>query len=117
MEGKFEVTLDGQTVGTVAVKQEGLYCRVSCRCHVPEGEIHRLYAGGEKIGVLVPEGDMLALETKVAAKRLISGCAFTLDGNREKFIPICPGETFPRLDRLRGGRLVFRDGRPGLMVQ
>ena len=117
MEGIFDVTRDGQAVGTVQVKREGLYYYISCRCRVADGEIHRLYAGGEGIGVLIPEKGELILTTKVAAKRLKDGCAFSLDGNPRNFIPIRPGEPFEHLDKLRAGRLAWRDGRAGLVEE
>lgn len=116
MEGKFEVTMDGQSVGTVEVRREGLYCRLSCRCRMVDQEIHRLYAGEEKIGVLIPENGMLILDTRVAAKRLKEGCTFSLDENRGAFIPIRPGESIEYLDKLRSGRLGFRDGIHGLIL-
>lgn len=116
MEGKFDVTMGGQAVGTVEIKREVLYCRVSCRCPMVDGEIHRLYADGEKLGVLVPDRGALTLDTKVAAKRLKEGCAFTLDGQTEKFIPIRPGEAFVHLDKLRMAKLTFRDGEPGMLI-
>jgi hypothetical protein len=83
---------------------------------VADTEIHRLYAEGEKIGVLIPERGELILRTKVAAKRLKEGCIFSLDGKTENFIPIRPGEAFGHLDKLRSGRLAFRDGQPGLVT-
>ena len=117
MEGNYAVTLDGQTVGTVELKREGLYYRILCRCRVADNRVHRLYADGEKIGVPVPKNGVLILETKVAASRLKSGCAFSLDENRGQFIPIRPGEAFSHLDKLHMGRLAFRDGDPGLLLQ
>ena len=116
MEGNFEVTYRGQTVGTVEVKQEGLYCRLSCRCRMSDRAVHRLYASGERIGVLIPDRGDLVLETRAVAKRLKPGCNFTLDQNTNTFIPIRPGEAFPHLDKLRSGRLGFREGIPGLII-
>lgn len=116
MEGKFDVTHDGQSVGSVEVKQEGLYCHIICRCRMVGQEIQRLYAGGEKIGVLIPENGALVLNAKVVAKRLKSGCAFTLGECRGNFFPIRPMETFEYLDKLRSGRLGFRDGIYGLIL-
>jgi hypothetical protein len=116
LEGTFEVTHGGQPVGTVELKREGLYCHIFCRCRVADAEIHRLYAEGEKIGVLIPDRGELVLETKVAAKRLKEGCAFSLDGKPENFILICPGEAFGHLDKLRSSKLVFRDGKPGMIL-
>ncbi len=116
MEGHFDVTLDGQNIGSAEVKREGLYFRVSCRCRMVDQEIHRLYAGDERIGVLIPENGVLTLETRVAVKRLKPGCAFTLGECRGNFFPIRSGEAFEYLDKVRLGRLAFREGEPGLMV-
>ena len=79
MTGVFDVIQGGQGIGRVKVRREGLYCRISCRCQRFDNEIHRLYAGGERIGVLVPAGEELVLETRVAAKRLKEDCIFSLD--------------------------------------
>ena len=112
----FDVTRGGQAVGRAEIKREGLYWRISCRCHRYDEEIHRLYAGGEKIGVLIPEGKELVLEARVAAKRLKEGCCFSLDEDRTDFVPICPGETFACLDKVRLGRLTIREGQMGMVI-
>lgn len=117
MEGIFDVIRCGQVVGRVEVKREGLYCRISCRCRAADGQIHRLYADREKLGVLIPERGELVLETKVTAKRLKDGCVFSLDENRREFIPIRPGEGFPHLDKVRLMKLAFRDGEPGIYLE
>lgn len=117
MDGKYKVIQDGQTVGIAEVKREGLYCRLSCRCRMVDSQVHRLCADGEKIGVLIPDRGELVLETKVAAKRLKEGCVFSLDENMGQFIPIRPGEAFPHLDKLRMGKLAFRDGEPGMFLE
>ena len=116
MEGIFDVTQGGQVAGTVEVKREGLYCRILCRCRGDDGKIHRLYAENEKIGVLVPDRGGLILETKVAAKRLKEGCAFTLDEKQPNFIPIRPGEAFAHLEKVRSAKLAFRHGEPGMIL-
>ena len=105
----FDVTQGGRVVGRVMMHREGLYCRISCRCHKYDEEIRRLYAGGEKIGVLIPEGDELVLETRVAAKRLKECCTFSLDENRSDFIPLRPGEDFAHLDKVRHGKLRIKN--------
>lgn len=117
MDGIFDVIRDGQAVGRVELKRDGLYCRLSCRCRVADGQIHRLYAGGEKIGVLIPDGGELVLETKVAVKRLKEGCTFSLDENRGQFIPIRSGEAFDHLGKLRLAKLAFREGEPGVYLE
>lgn len=118
MEGTFEVKLAGAVVGEAILRRQGLYTSVFCRCRAPEGKIWRLFAGTERLGVLVPQGQELVLETKVAAKRLKEGCGLTIRDSPEAgwFIPIRPGEEFSAPDRIRGGVLAYRDGVPGLLV-
>ena len=114
MDGEYLVTRAGQTVGRVLLCREGLYYRISCRCDLTDGEIHRLYADEENLGVLIPDSGELKLETKVAVKRILPGSLFTLEGNPQKWIPIHTGEPFEALDKLRTGKLVIRDGKMGL---
>ena len=117
MEGIYQVTYRGQTVGTAQVIREGLYCRITCRCRVNDSEIHRLYADGDKIGVLIPDRGGLVLETRLPAKRLKADPVFSVDGNRGEFVPIRTEESFPHLDKLRLGKLTFRDGKPGVLLE
>lgn len=111
-----DVTFNGKTVGTVECIREGLYCRILCRCTLPGQEIRRLYAGNEKIGVLMPQNGQWILETRIPAKRIKEGSAFTLDEPGETFYPIRPGEEFVHLDKLRKGKLDIREGQMGLVV-
>ncbi len=116
MQGKYDVIWNGQSVGTVEIKREGLYYRIFCRCNPVDGEIHRLYVDWDKLGVLIPERGALVLETRVAAKRLKAGGVFTLDGMNETFLPICAGEPFVHLDKLRKAKLAFQNGQTGLRI-
>ena len=104
-------------MGRVELEREGLYYRLSCRCRVPDNEMHRLYADGEKIGVLIPENGDLVLETKVAVKRLKEGCSFSLEEKARNFIPIHPGEVFGHLGKLRQAKFAFREGEPGIFLE
>lgn len=117
MDGTYQVMLEGQAVGTVELRREGLYYHLSCRCRMVDHQVHRLYGDGEKIGVLLPKNGELTLEARMAAKRLKPGCVFSLEERNGTFIPIRPGEAFAQLDKLRLGRLAFRDGEPGLFLQ
>ena len=111
-----DVTWNGKTVGTVECVREGLYCRILCQCSLPGQEIRRLYAGNEKIGVLVPRNGQWVLETRIPTKRIRKGSTFTLDEPEENFYPIRPGEEFAHLDKLRKGNLGFVEGRMGIAV-
>lgn len=117
MQERQEVFFEGRPVGTVELTRDGLYYRLECRCRMPGQEIRRLYADGARIGVMIPEAGELVLKTKVAAKRLKPGCRFSLEENGEEFIPIRPGEPFCRLDKVRMGKLAFREGEPGLFLE
>ena len=109
-----DVTWKGQTVGTVECVREGLYVRIFCKCTLPDREIRRLYAGNEKIGVLIPYKDCWTLETKIPAKRIKVGSTFTLDEPGRNFYPIRPGAEFDHLDKLRSGRLIICGEQIGL---
>ena len=117
MAFNYDVTNGENTVGTVQLEREGLYLRLRCRCRVPDNAIHRLYADGEKIGVLIPENGDLVLETKVAAKRLKKESTFSLEEKVRNFIPIHPGEVFGHLGKLRLAKLAFREGEPGIFLE
>ncbi len=117
MVGTYEVAYRGQTVGTADVIREGLYYRILARCRVSDSEIHRLYAGGEKLGVLIPDRGGLILETRIPAKRWSEVPVFSLDASRGEFIPIRQGKPFSKLNKVRMGKLAIRDGEPGLLLE
>jgi hypothetical protein len=112
----YDVTSEGQTVGKVELEREGLYWHLRCRCVVYDNVIHRLYADGEKIGVLIRDGGELVLDTKVAAKRLKKESTFSLEEKVRYFIPIHPGEAYGYLGKLRLSKLAFREGEPGIFL-
>ena len=116
MKKFYDVTSEGQTVGKVELEREGLYCHLRCRCVAYDNVIRRLYADGEKIGVLIRDGGALVLDTRVAAKRLKEGCTFSLEEKARNFIPIHPGEAFGYLGKLRLSKLAFREGEPGIFL-
>ena len=122
MEGRFQVTLEGVKAGEAELRREGLYTYVFCRCSAPEDKIWRLFAGKERLGVLIPRSGELVLETKVASKRLHNGCELTLRDSselrdNEQFIPIREGDKFPVPELVRRGVLAYRDGVPGLLLR
>ena len=122
MEDSFDVFLDGRTAGKVDVRREGLYIRVNCRCTAPEGKIWRLFAGQKRLGVLVPQGDGLVLETRVPAKHLDTGALFLLRDSpdppeRDRFVPLEEDRLFPELQRVRNSVFARRDGIAGLILR
>lgn len=122
MEGIFSVTLDGRKAGEAELRRQGLYTYISCRCIAPEGKIWRLFAGKERLGVLIPQAGELLLETKVASKRLQGDCQLYLQDcpeprEQERFIPIRENEAFPAPELVSKGVLGYRDGVPGLLLK
>ena len=116
MEGRYAVLYRGESVGMAEVIRQGLYYRIICRCRIRDSRIHRLYAGSEKIGVLIPEGESLAMECKVAVSRIKGDCLFSLDEEPQEFIPIQIGEEFSYLDKIRLSKLTFQEGNPGMIL-
>lgn len=108
------------------IVQQGLYCRVICRCQLPDSQIYRLYAVSdgkqENLGVLVPEDDGWILDKKIAVKR-VNGCIerFVLNNDRNllcgQFAAICPEEPFLYIDRLKNSFLETENGKIGIRIQ
>ena len=120
MEGTFSVYLEGQTVGEVTVRREGLYYCFQARCRLKGEDVCRLTANGEKLGILVPVGEGFGLETKRPAKQFSGDWYFQVIPNRPvlegRFIPIKPEEPFGYLNRLKDGYYCSRNGQPGIMI-
>lgn len=71
----YQVTDQGQVIGTLTAEREGLYWHLSARCRQAGNRLLRLYALGEAqpvcLGVLMPEGEDLVLNRRLAARSLI----------------------------------------------
>ena len=121
MEGTFQVSLAGQTVGTVQVIREGLYYRFRARCCLEGEAVCRLMANGENLGILVPSAGGFGLETKLPAKRFAGAWDFQIRPNRPvlegRFVPIKPEEPFSYLERLKESYLIRRDDEIGILLK
>ena len=126
MDGFYEVIYGNAAVGKVSLKQQGLYCRIVCRCRIPKDQICRLYvlteSGRENLGVLVPEGDGFILDRKIPVKRLVGAkLQFVLSsglGNLDgEFIPIKPEEPFLYIERLQDAFLELQQGALGVRIK
>ena len=120
MEGCWDVRENGEKVGSCWVKAEGLYLRIRCSCGMRPGMV-RLYWDREPLGVLIPQGDRLVLETRQAKKRFLGlEPRFLLEpvGEKrgERFVPLCPEEPFSYLEYLQNARFSMRNGQPGLVM-
>ncbi len=133
MMGSYNVILRGKTVGSVQLSKQGLYYHLRCSCTVADQNIYRLLGSCEgdqiRFGVLVPEGNRLALETKIPSKKLsgealefwlesaaIHGQASAKREYHSKFIPIYPDEPFEYLSRLKKSYMEIRNGKPGITI-
>lgn len=134
MIDSYDVMLNGEPVGTVRLIKQGLYYAVQCRCCVASREIYRLYAhcGADRIrlGVPVPQGNGLVLETKIPAKKLnTQSVEFYIESDTvrqqtearsddpRKFITVYPDEPFAYLAKLKNSYMETRNGKPGIMIK
>lgn len=127
------VLWNGKQTGTVCLTKEGLYYRVQCSCKTVDKQIYRLAAlcGDDpvRLGVLIPEGDEMMLQTKIPVKKLkgedpqfqlecISSGKKQEDNRKSqgKFIPIYPDEPYSYLSKLKSSYLEIRKGEPGIVI-
>ncbi len=125
MEGTYEITMGSQRVGQITVTKQGLYYRFSCRCRLASDVMCRVMAaaGGkeESLGILVPMEGCFGLDTKLAAKRFLSGNPkFRIVPDqvhaKGKFVPIYPEEPFSYIEKLKDAYLARQNGQIGVMI-
>ena len=118
MDQTIPMTYRGREVGTAAMRREGLYCVVECRCEPVSDEVLRAYGhgGGRSLplGVLVPEDGALHLRRRVALSRLPAGGLETVSVGDEN--PWQPWSGTCRGVALTGCRRGTRDGRAVLAM-
>ena len=109
MECTYDVFSGGQSVGTVQIRQQGLYDYFICRCSLTGEVIFRLVMqrGGQcyDLGILAPENGSFQLCTKVARKKLgVGEITFCLKPAHKTYdsllVDISPVEPFAYLWRL-----------------
>ena len=125
MVGVFEIKDGASSVGEATVEQQGLYYRISCRCHLTGKEMHRLMVicneKQEDLGTLVPMDGVFGLEKRIPVKRLGEGIPeFMLmskdRAQKGKFIPVYPEEPFSYMSRLKDAYLERRNGQLGIVI-
>ena len=123
MEGVFDITLGGRSVGQAAVFQKGLYLYFDCRCRLSGETVCRIRVRcGEKeadLGIPVPEGRDFVLRKKLPAKKLGDGVPeFWVAPKKvtlpENWVPVRAEEPFAYLTRLQDAFLEVRDGQAGV---
>ena len=125
MIGDFEIKDGVNAVGKATVEQQGLYYRISCRCHLMGKGMHRLMVccneKQEDLGTLVPMDGAFGLEKRIPVKRLGEGQPEFLLMSKDrvqkgKFIPVYPEEPFSYMSRLKDAYLERRNGQLGIMI-
>ncbi len=124
MEGTYDVLFGGEAVGKVRLEKQGLYACFRCSCELLESNMYHLtlnWPGGqEKLGLMMPCGDRLVLDTKIPAKRIGQGkFSFKLLPKHERavgqFVPIYPEEPFAYLGRLEQAFLARQNSQTGII--
>ena len=117
----YDIRMGSDTVGEAAVEQQGLYYRIHCSCHLPEGEFYRVTVQGShgsvNLGTCVPEQGIFRIHTRVPVKYLgTDALSFQIEENNERFIPIRENEPFLYLSQLPDCKLTYEDGKPGIRI-
>ena len=121
----YDVMLGTESIGKAQVQKEGLYYRISCRCHL-SGEVpYKVQVKcGDKcvdLGLLVPQNGAFILTTRLPVKRLGEGVPeFRAVPRHPKyegeFVPISADEPFSYLSRLENAYMQIRDGQIGIVL-
>lgn len=126
MTGRYEILRGSESIGLAEVTREGLYYRFRCRCKLTGAVIYKITvqmgSNLRDLGVLVPENDIFALETRVPAKYFGTGDPrfFAVPHNKSpaaEFIPISPDEPFVYLARLRKAYMAKQNGITGIVLE
>ena len=126
MEGNYCVTFGQAEVGNVQVRREGLYWRFCCRCRITGDVVCRLVVqcgnSRESLGIVVPDGDVFHLDTRLPAKKLEQGIPqFVLIPRHEvgegTFVPLKPEEPFAYIAKLKDAYFTRRYGQAGVMIR
>lgn len=117
---KFDIVENGKPVGRAQVEKNGLYYSFSCRCRGNGVFRIRVSRGGreESLGIPVPRGNEYCLEKKLPASRFPEGQFrfFIGQEQKERFVPVVPGQPFAYLSHLKNARYAVRDGIAGVIV-
>ena len=125
MEGTYDVMLGSQKMGTVTVRQQGLYWSFSCRCALSGEVMYYLMVtvgdSRERLGLLTPVEGKFGLDTKLPIKRLPQGSpAFFLQakrgGHNGQFVAVRPEEPFAYLHRLTDAYLTTQNQQMGIFL-
>lgn len=120
----YDVMLNGDIIGSVRVKCEGLYTRFQCHCQLPDGQIYRLQlcCGEQKIdlGVCVPMGTHFGVNKMCKTRQIPDGDKVfhmirASQSKSAKVVPVLTGHAFDGISMLESARLHFENGRYGIL--
>ena len=123
MQGTWTVYENAQPVGICTAAEEGLYCRLDCRCRPAGTGLSDLIltCGTEQraLGILAPENGAFTLHTRVAARRLPAGePEFSLRPRGcGSWYPLKKGGKVSCLQLLERAVFRRRNGSPGLEIR
>ena len=63
---EYPVVLEGKTVGSCVIEDQGLYWWLLCSCQRVSNRVERLYCGKKSVGVLLLEEDRLVLRRRLS---------------------------------------------------
>lgn len=124
LEGTYTVRCDGQPVGKVELKRQGLYWLVNCRCQPANDRmLHLQMEIGENcadLGLLIPVSGILELRKQIPNKDIQQGHpVFWLRDRKASanhFHPIDPNIPFPWLERIEECVFAQVDGQKGVKL-
>lgn len=77
MAETYDVTYEGEAVGTANIEKQGLYYFFSCRCRLPHEGLYRIHVIGgvhrEDLGICIPLDGAFGMDKRIPAKRLGEG--------------------------------------------
>ena len=120
----YDVTLNGDVVGSVRVTCEGLYTRFQCHCQLPDEQIYRLLlcCGEQEIdlGICVPMGIHFGVNKMCPNKQITDGDkVFRIirasQGKSAECVPVLTDNVFDGISMLESARLYFDNGQYGIL--
>ena len=119
----FSVYHGEELVGSMQVKQKGLYYHFLCKCTLHSGTLFTVEAcrgdKTENLGICIPYGETFGLQTSLPVKNFGTGqWHFCIrpkhNESKYQFHPIREDTPFPLLDKLQNGYLSQRNGQLGI---
>lgn len=122
---EYDVVFDGNAVGKVLVRCEGLYTRIQCTCRLPDDRFYRLLMiCGEQttdLGILVPEQSQFSVNKCIKSKYLADGAKLfkivpASHDVSNSFIPVSSQMPFPYISALERAKLCRQADGFGIII-